>query len=224
MKRPSHDLVLVLYSCTARRIHFSHALGQTASRPPKQLNLSLQCISRMSIHACCIYPYPGGLAWFEFDELCGQAVGSPDFVALASAFHTVFLVDVPQLSGARRDRVRRFITLIDELYNRGARLYMSTAVPFDELFADLAESSAEQRQIDLMALAEGMQFEGEALEEAVGRRPLAALEAAPLAIGDSNRDISGGADAAVLSSEGRGGGAGLQSTLYTGAAANLSWL
>ena len=51
-----------------------------------------------------------------------------------------------------------------------------------------------------MALAESMQFEGEALEEAVGRRPLAALEAAPLSIGDTNRNISS-----------RGG---LESTLY----------
>jgi cell division protein ZapE len=43
-----------------------------------------------------------GVAWLTFDEICAGAVGSPDFVAVASNFHTVFVAGVPQLSLDRR--------------------------------------------------------------------------------------------------------------------------
>lgn len=43
-----------------------------------------------------------GVAWLTFDEICAGAVGSPDFVAVASNFHTVFVCGVPQLSLDRR--------------------------------------------------------------------------------------------------------------------------
>eukprot|EP01047_Picozoa_sp_COSAG01_P059190 COSAG01_NODE_7075_length_3364_cov_16.109648_1_plen_226_part_00 len=139
----------------------------------------------------------GGVAWVEFEDICGSAVGAPDYVALAVHFHTVFLCGVPQLSRARRDRARRFITLVDELYNRGGSLHMSLAVPFEQLFY---EPDAAADTLDFMALAEGLQHESEALEEAVGRRPLAQLEASPLSISDANRSVATAA----------------QSTLYTG--------
>lgn len=43
-----------------------------------------------------------GVAWLTFDEICAGAVGAPDFVAVASNFHTVFVSGVPQLSLDRR--------------------------------------------------------------------------------------------------------------------------
>ena len=64
----------------------------------------------------------GGVAWVAFDAICGTGIGSPDYIALASNFHSVYLSGVPQLSRARRDRARRFITLVDEVYNRGGLL------------------------------------------------------------------------------------------------------
>ena len=56
------------------------------------------------------------VAWFEFADLCNKALGAADYLAIGHAFHTVFLADIPKLTMQERDQVRRFITLIDSLY------------------------------------------------------------------------------------------------------------
>jgi cell division protein ZapE len=58
-----------------------------------------------------------GVAWCSFEELCERALGPADYIALSQAFHTVFLVDIPQMTPLKRNEARRFINLIDELYN-----------------------------------------------------------------------------------------------------------
>jgi cell division protein ZapE len=64
----------------------------------------------------------GGMLRATFASLCSTALGPNDYLALAEAFHTVFLEDVPKLSPERRDEARRFVTLIDALYEARARL------------------------------------------------------------------------------------------------------
>jgi len=56
------------------------------------------------------------VAWFDFSDLCNKALGAADYLAIGHAFHTVFLANVPKLTMQERDQVRRFITLIDSLY------------------------------------------------------------------------------------------------------------
>ena len=63
----------------------------------------------------------GGLLRASFASLCSVALGPNDYLAIAQAFHTVFLEDVPQLSPARREEARRFVTLIDALYEAKTR-------------------------------------------------------------------------------------------------------
>lgn len=62
------------------------------------------------------------VAWFTFSDLCDRALGAADYLAIADAFHTVFIADVPKLSLQERDQVRRFITLVDALYERHTKL------------------------------------------------------------------------------------------------------
>ncbi len=50
-------------------------------------------------------------AWFEFADLCAQALGAVDYLALAEAFDTVIIAHVPRLGPERRDEARRFNTL-----------------------------------------------------------------------------------------------------------------
>ena len=67
-------------------------------------------------HAC------GGQVRASFASLCSVALGPNDYVALADRFHTVFLEDVPKLAADRREEARRFVILIDALYEAHARL------------------------------------------------------------------------------------------------------
>jgi cell division protein ZapE len=74
-----------------------------------------------------------GVARFGFDELCAQPLGTIDFLAIAHAFHTVFIDGIPDFSDVRRDVVRRFINLIDTLYDNRVGLVVSAAAEPDAL-------------------------------------------------------------------------------------------
>ena len=64
----------------------------------------------------------GGVASFDFDELCARPNSAADFIAIARAFHTVILHNIPLLSMDNLPVVRRFITLIDVLYDHQVTL------------------------------------------------------------------------------------------------------
>jgi cell division protein ZapE len=64
----------------------------------------------------------GGQVRASFASLCSVALGPNDYVALGELFHTVFLEDVPKLDPSRREEARRFVILIDALYEAHARL------------------------------------------------------------------------------------------------------
>jgi cell division protein ZapE len=74
-----------------------------------------------------------GVARFRFADLCEQPLGPTDFIAIANAFHTVILAEIPLLAPERRDTVKRFATLIDILYERKIKLVCSAAVPPQEI-------------------------------------------------------------------------------------------
>jgi cell division protein ZapE len=73
-----------------------------------------------------------GVARFTFDELCDQPLGTVDYLALTHKFHTLFLDGVPVLS--RKDLTRRFINLIDTLYDTRTGLIVSAAAEPDGLY------------------------------------------------------------------------------------------
>ena len=76
----------------------------------------------------------GGLLRATFAELCEAALGPQDYLAVAARFHTVFLEGVPMLTPDRRNEARRFVTLIDALYEAGARLVVLAAAEPDALY------------------------------------------------------------------------------------------
>jgi cell division protein ZapE len=76
----------------------------------------------------------GGLVKASFASLCSVALGPNDYVALAANFHTVFLEDVPRLAANRREEARRFVILIDALYEAHARLILLAEGPPAELY------------------------------------------------------------------------------------------
>lgn len=82
-----------------------------------------------------------GVARFTFEYLCGQPIGAADYIAIANKYHTIFISDIPVMSMRIRDKARRFITLIDELYNRHCCLYCSAEASVDELFQGTEEGT-----------------------------------------------------------------------------------
>ena len=66
----------------------------------------------------------GGLLRASFESLCSVPLGPNDYVALAERFHTVFLENVPKLTPNRREEARRFVVLIDALYEARTHLIM----------------------------------------------------------------------------------------------------
>lgn len=72
--------------------------------------------------------------WFEFDELCDGARSAYDYIELARVYHAVVLGNVPQMTSSDDDIARRFVSLVDELYDRHVKLIISAAVPLPELY------------------------------------------------------------------------------------------
>ena len=75
-----------------------------------------------------------GVARFDFATLCGTALGAGDYLALATHFHTLVLDAIPRLSPANYDMARRFITLIDTLYDHRVKLVASADAMPDQLY------------------------------------------------------------------------------------------
>jgi len=86
-----------------------------------------------------------GVARFDFDALCGQALGAGDYLALATHYQTLVLDGVPRLSPDNYDRARRFITLIDALYDHRVKLVASADAVPDELYERGHGAAAFQR-------------------------------------------------------------------------------
>jgi cell division protein ZapE len=76
----------------------------------------------------------GHVARFSFAELCEKPLGAADYLSIAEAFHTVLLESVPILEAARRNEVKRFITLIDALYDQHVKLIISAEAEPDGLY------------------------------------------------------------------------------------------
>jgi cell division protein ZapE len=74
-----------------------------------------------------------GVAWFEFPELCDGPRAKADYIELARRYHTVLLSGVPRFSIDDADKLRRFVWLVDEFYDRRVKLLIAAAVPAAEL-------------------------------------------------------------------------------------------
>jgi hypothetical protein len=82
-----------------------------------------------------------GVARLSYADACQRPLGGSDYIALARAYHTILLEEVPVIPPAQRDEAKRFITMIDVLYERRVKLIVSAAAEPDALYR--AESGSE---------------------------------------------------------------------------------
>ncbi|EIM76701.1 AFG1 family ATPase [Nitratireductor aquibiodomus RA22] len=76
----------------------------------------------------------GSAARFSFSDLCEKPLGARDYLAIAGAFDTIFIDHVPTMDLRRRNEAKRFILLIDTLYDAEARLFLSAEAAPDALY------------------------------------------------------------------------------------------
>ncbi len=72
------------------------------------------------------------VVWFEFRELCEGPRSVADYIEIARCYQAVFLSGVPVMGAADDDAARRFISLVDEFYDRGVKLVVSAAADAPE--------------------------------------------------------------------------------------------
>jgi cell division protein ZapE len=68
-----------------------------------------------------------GALWCTFDALCAGPRSPDDYIEIAREFQAVFVSDVPVLDADHEDEARRFVALVDELYDRNVKLVVSAA-------------------------------------------------------------------------------------------------
>lgn len=84
-----------------------------------------------------VLPVPqaaSGVARFSFAELCARNLGAGDYLAIATHFQAVVLDDIPLLTPDNHNEARRFINLIDNLYDHRVKLIASAAAMPDSLY------------------------------------------------------------------------------------------
>ncbi len=84
--------------------------------------------------------FRNGVARASFWDLCGQPLGPADYLAVAEAVKVLILEDVPRLSSENFNEAKRFVTLIDALYEAHVRVILSAADIPERLYIEGAGS------------------------------------------------------------------------------------
>ncbi|MBX3493665.1 MAG: AFG1 family ATPase [Parvibaculum sp.] len=102
-----------------------------------------------------------GVARFSFADLCAKPLGAADYLKIAQSFHTVIIRDVPAMGPERRNEAKRFVTLIDALYEAKTKVILSAAAAPQSLyekgdgafeFERTASRLIEMQSLDYLAL------------------------------------------------------------------------
>lgn len=85
-----------------------------------------------------------GASYWTFPELCCTNLGPADYISIASNFHTLILTEVPILTLLHKNEARRFITLLDALYEARCKLLIRAAASPDAIFFPEAQNNPVQ--------------------------------------------------------------------------------
>ncbi len=77
-----------------------------------------------------------GVAMASFGDLCEKPLGPADYLEIARCFHTLLVKGIPKLNSEKRNEAKRFVTLIDALYEAKVNLICSADASADELYTE----------------------------------------------------------------------------------------
>eukprot|EP00981_Chlorochromonas_danica_P009167 scaffold2523_cov180-Ochromonas_danica.AAC.2 len=148
-------------SAAAVKEHFSQYFPRYTSLPPALLHAldekkqEEEVVLAVYGHLVHVPRVIAGrrVAWFTFDDLCNKNLGAVDYLELARLFHTIAIVDIPQLNILRRNELRRFITLVDALYEHKVLTLFQADRPAHGLY------SSEEKGAGNMAYDEAFAFD-----------------------------------------------------------------
>lgn len=94
----------------------------------------------------------GKVCYIDFKTICEGEYASSDYISILSHFHTIIIDHVPKITIKKKNEARRFITLLDALYELKCTLVLRCEVPIDELFFSEKETE-ESSMLDSEAFA-----------------------------------------------------------------------
>lgn len=146
-KSPRNYLIRPGITASTEEIQaYEQQLASLTSLVPTAYTPSTLSVYGRTIHLPQTYK---GILTSRFADLCSTiAFGPADYISLASAYHTIILTDVPTLSLLQKNEARRFITLLDALYEARCKLLILNAAagPDDLFFPDQAKKSSSDNE------------------------------------------------------------------------------
>ena len=106
--------------------NFAHLAGTTQTPTSGQIEVESRKLNFIGRN--------DGVIWFDFAELCDGPRSQNDYIELASVFHSILVSNVPIMTKLQDDQARRFINLIDVLYDHNANLIICAQAPAYELY------------------------------------------------------------------------------------------
>ena len=125
------------------------ALAETADEAPQLMieNREVRALRRA-----------GGVVWFDFATLCGGPRSQNDYLELATRFHTVLVSDVPKMTAAMASEARRFVWLIDVLYDQKVKLIVSAQCPPEALYTQGVMAGEFHRTVSRIAEMQSREY------------------------------------------------------------------
>ncbi|EBA08373.1 cell division protein ZapE [Sagittula stellata] len=105
--------------------------------------------------------YRNAMARASFFDLCGRALGPADYLALADAVRVLVMEDIPRLSRHNFNEAKRFVTLIDALYEARVRLIATAAAEPESLYVEGAGSFEFERTASRLREMQAADWPGE---------------------------------------------------------------
>lgn len=100
-----------------------------------------------------------GIVWFDFSILCQSARSVADYLEIAELYHTVFVSNIPPLSPEAEESAKRFIHLVDTLYDQHVTLLLSSALPIEQLYQGQRWQSEFKRTISRLTEMKSLQYQ-----------------------------------------------------------------
>ena len=103
---------------------------QTLANVPPKTERNIE-INEREFH---YHAWANEMIWFSFDELCSKPRSVNDYLDIAISFHTVFIHDIPLMGEEKDDAAKRFVHLVDALYDNQVKLIVSAEAPVEQLY------------------------------------------------------------------------------------------